>query len=442
MIESHVLSSLRRIQAQGHSIHGKTIIAAVSGGADSVALLFILLSLREKLKFTLRAVHVEHGIRGAESVADQRFVEELCAKLDVPLDVYTVDAPSFAMQTQEKKGIEDAARTLRYGAFEKALEKNAGDYVALAHHKGDQSETLMLHIIHGAGIAGLCGMQEVRDRFIRPLLHVTHEEMKDYLNQIDQKWCEDVTNRDEAQVRAFLRMNVLPAMRCVNPSVDEALARLAVIASRDDSYLSQITNGYIEKNLTEAPFGYAVNIEETLHEAILSRVIVCAIEKVSGFYLGKKKNDEIISIIHDGDSGKTEVSKACNVEWKKPNLYIIVNNSAKVLDVRVNNNDNFDMAQSNGKTAQIVPKALIAKAEWRFRQNGDWIQPFGVKGTVSLSDYLIDKKTARPTRDYIPLLALGNEVLWAVGVGASEKLRFSARDERREFTLLTWRGND
>jgi tRNA(Ile)-lysidine synthase len=218
------------------------VVVGCSGGADSVCLLLVLHACRSRLGFPLTAVHVEHGIRGEESRQDAVFTEELCRRLAVPVVVCPVDAPAYA--AAHKMGIEEAARTLRYEAFEKVAAGLRGDgadcaqtagrqgtsvqpadrvgtvKLALAHHMEDNAETLLFQLARGSGLAGLCGIPPVRQEedicYIRPLLCVTRAEIEAYLADCGQPYCTDRTNLDETYTRNRIRKHVLPQLSAVN----------------------------------------------------------------------------------------------------------------------------------------------------------------------------------------------------------------------------------
>lgn len=196
----------------------RTVLAAVSGGADSVALLRILCALKEGEHLNLYAVHVEHGIRGEESRQDQAFVEKLCQALSVPLSVYSVDCLSYAKE--KKKSLEEAARELRYQAFYKAadtLRKETGSCrIAVAHHLDDNAETLLLQLVRGTGWRGLCGLKPLSGSVIRPMLCVSRKEIEAYLKDKDQSYRTDRTNLDTSIPRNLIRREVMPLLSSIN----------------------------------------------------------------------------------------------------------------------------------------------------------------------------------------------------------------------------------
>jgi tRNA(Ile)-lysidine synthase len=221
---------------------GDRVCVAVSGGADSTALLLALVEANAEkapLGVVISAVHVHHGLRGADADADEAFVRELCERLQVPLRVFAVD--TAARQLAEREGLEEAARELRYAALRGLLEQGIADAVATAHTLDDQAETVMMKLLRGAWTEGLGGISPevqgvAKGRIVRPLLGVRRVEVEAFLHSREQGWREDVSNQDVSLTRNRVRHELMPALRGFNPSVDEALARMASIARDEESF--------------------------------------------------------------------------------------------------------------------------------------------------------------------------------------------------------------
>lgn len=224
---------------------GDRICVAVSGGADSVALLRVLHAAnaapRLALGVGLSAVHVHHGIRGAEADGDEAFVQQVCDRLGLVLHVERADVPGRRSATSE--GLEAAAREVRYEIFDRLLRSGEADAVLTAHTMDDQTETVMLKLLRGAWTEGLGGIHPVvqvpiagkaAGRILRPLLRTRRGEVEAYLRSIDQPWREDASNADPAFTRNRLRHHLLPQLREFNPALDEALSHLSELAREDE----------------------------------------------------------------------------------------------------------------------------------------------------------------------------------------------------------------
>ncbi len=208
------------------------IISALSGGADSVCLLLVLKELCHRHGLALSAVHVNHNLRGEESMRDQRFCENLCDRLGIPLCVKSVDVRGY--MAQKGMSLETAARELRYKAFSE-LQKRNREFIATAHNLDDNAETILLNLTRGTGLRGLCGIQPVReDGVIRPLLYTTRAEIEDFLSQQHQDYVTDSTNLEDDCSRNKIRHNVIPVLKEINPGFLENIKRTVITLSEDE----------------------------------------------------------------------------------------------------------------------------------------------------------------------------------------------------------------
>jgi tRNA(Ile)-lysidine synthase len=220
---------------------GDRICVAISGGADSVALLLTLhaanATTRESIGVGLSAVHVHHGLRGEEADADQRFVEDLCISLDVPLHLHHANVPDRVAETHET--IEEAARNARYDFFSTLLNSGHADAILTAHTLDDQAETVLMKLLRGAWTEGLSAIHPVitfaKGKILRPFLQTRRSEIETFLKQSSQPWREDSTNTDTTFTRNKIRHELLPQLRAYNPNLDQTLANLAELAREEES---------------------------------------------------------------------------------------------------------------------------------------------------------------------------------------------------------------
>lgn len=220
---------------------GDRVCVALSGGADSTALLLLVHAAnalpREALGVGLSAVHINHSLRGEESDADQAFVEQLCDQLKVPLHIFRVDTEARARTHRES--LEEAARTLRYEGFGKLLADRAATHILTAHTLDDQAETVLMKLLRGAWLEGLAGISPVlklpAGEILRPLLATRRDDLRSFLIERNQPWREDSSNADERFTRNRLRHTVFPILRQENPAVDQTLANLAELAREEES---------------------------------------------------------------------------------------------------------------------------------------------------------------------------------------------------------------
>jgi tRNA(Ile)-lysidine synthase len=216
---------------------GDRVSVAVSGGADSVALLRALLELRRELGIVLSVAHFHHGIRGAEADADQQFVKDLASRFQLDFYLGTGDAPAHARA--RKTGLEAGARELRHGWFLRLVSEGKADKIATAHTLDDQAETVLMRILRGAGALGLAGIfpEQEEKHLVRPLLEVSRSDVEAYLKSIGQTWREDSTNLDLEHTRNRIRHELLPRLEeNYNPALRQTLADLAEVARGEGEY--------------------------------------------------------------------------------------------------------------------------------------------------------------------------------------------------------------
>src|SRR5260370_6505446 len=243
-------SLVRRVQSgieeEGWLRGGARVGVAVSGGADSVALLLLLLELREKLGVVLSVVHFNHQLRGKASEADAQFVAKLAAKHGLPFHAGHADVAAKAKR--DKTNLEDTARRVRYEFFATLVDAKHLDKIAVAHTMDDQAETVLAHILRGTGLAGLGGIHPVVGDIVRPLLTVRRAELRTYLRSKKQNWREDATNRDTARTRARIRKKLLPMLeKNFQPTVVAHLATLADLAREDEAFLGALVDDRMKR---------------------------------------------------------------------------------------------------------------------------------------------------------------------------------------------------
>lgn len=294
-MDALMLEIKRYIEANQLIRPGDGVVVGLSGGPDSVFLLYALHTLQPRMGFTLRAVHVHHGIRGAEADRDEAFSEKLCAKLDIPFQAVHVAAPAYA--AQHGLSLEEAARILRYEALEAARQQlgqtlaarpsnapvpdsartsdspafTAGSpsrlpdarsmkglpassapaaWITVAHHLDDQAETVLHNLVRGAGLRGLAGMENRRNHVIRPLLSIKREDILKWLKQNDIPYVTDSTNADPHYTRNRIRSTVLPELREINPEASAHIAHSAALLREADAYFHALALQYVDAHAT------------------------------------------------------------------------------------------------------------------------------------------------------------------------------------------------
>ena len=409
---------------------GETVLAAVSGGADSAALLLLLYEIRTREGFNLAAAHFEHGIRGQESQEDMRFVRELCKALDVVCYCECGDVPALA--EKRKRGIEEAARSARYDFLNRTADRIGADRIALGHHREDQAETILLHLIHGCGVDGICGMPFVRERFIRPMLDISREEIEGFLKDRGITWRNDLTNDDNVHVRNRLRNQVLPQLRLINPRVDEALCRTAALAQHAAGLINAEALQMLQDRIHRFPGGVFWRETPGRMRAEALRLL-CRQSGVPEMTMEQVERLEML-----GAGEKAELPGQWTAQQTEKALYLIRTGGRARLNgciVRVPAGDDL----GNMRTEQEFDRERIIGSVLRFPEPGDRFRPMGSNGRQKLTEALRNAGIDLPMRDRVPVLAKGKSILWIVGTGkiADEA---AVRQETCERVRLCYKG--
>lgn len=407
------------------------VLAGLSGGADSVALLVSLCELRREWAVQLFAVHVNHGLR-ENAALDEAFCRALCEKLSVPLDVVRV-------QIEGTGNIEAKAREARYNAFAAVKEKTGAEMLALAHHLDDQAETMLLHLLYGTGAAGLGGMHECANGVWRPFLKLRRKDLQAYLTMQNAAWREDESNADAAFTRNRIRGQIIPVLEAEAPETVRSMGRTADILRDEDACLNNIAETWIAAHASRSGFAFlpAASLKKE-HPALQRRILrryASRLEIVLDF-----AQTERLRKLLNVQSGETEnLPGGWRALRSKTRLHFLP-------DAETDHLKNMALGALSADTVcegfsprciQPVPAHEMHDLEIRTRRMGDYIQPFGMQGRKTLKEYFIDHGVDRPFRDAWPLVCRGSEVLWVIGVGASEKLRVYADDENK----LIYAGN-
>lgn len=394
------------IRQQDMIAPGDCVICAVSGGADSVALLFGLYLLREKLNITLEAAHFNHQLRGEESDRDARFVQALCARYDIPLHI------GQAQVVAGKKGLEAAAREARYAFFKTLTGK-----IATAHTADDNAETLLMHLIRGTGLKGLGGITPVHGRIIRPMLSVTRADVESFLNEYYVNYIEDSSNNTDMFLRNRLRHHVLPLLKAENPRFAENLSQLALRLRLDEEFLAC---------QAQQAGGATVSQLRQMHPAVRSRVLETFLRE-NGVHEPEQTH---IAMVENLVFSKKPSAKAClpgGVTVCRSYDCLAVPDKSGVLEERELpcpgqiNLPGFRVrcvpAQKILNTPDTFTVTVSGKVYIRCRRSGDTITLPG--GTKSLKKMFIDRKIPAAQRMQIPVLADDAGVLGVYGIGVN-----------------------
>lgn len=411
----------------------KSVVVALSGGADSMALLNVLNELKDEYGITLSACHVNHGIRGESADRDEAFVKAECKKHSIPLKVLHADVPKMA--AEKGLGLEECGRKVRYdffASFEDCI-------IATAHTLSDRSETLLLNITRGSSSKGLCSIPPVRGNIIRPLIDCTRADIEDYCQKNGISFVTDETNFDDVYSRNRIRLNVIPQLKGINPSFENAVSRLTECAVSDEDYFSSLTETIISKAKTSD--GYRADIISVEHFAVRRRVIAEILKRdadITPELIHIKSVDSILS------GGKTQVLKDTVVEVRNGILKI----NPKVSEYTEWECDfsHFSAETPVGKFSATVfnrndlpPKqivhnkvvdsdCIVGKCIIRNRRAGDKMRLAGSSCTKTLKKLFNEKHLEN--RNSLAVLADENGILWVQNLGCADRCKIKTETQK------------
>ena len=408
------------IEKKGLIAQGDKVIVALSGGADSVALLHIL----ERLGYDLEAVHCNFHLRGEESMRDENFVRSLCERMGVKLTVVHFDTVAYS--AKKKISIEMAARELRYDFFESVRMESNAAAIAVAHHRDDVSETMLLNLMRGTGIKGLHGIKSRNGYIIRPLLGCSKQEILDYLQRVGENFVTDSSNLKNDYTRNKVRLEIIPLMREINPSI---CATLAETAERIEE-AEKIYDKGIEEGKARVIVGNNINIDVLLKEpSPLS--IIHEILRPLGF--NSAQCEDILHNIFAGESGRRYSSPTHIVSRNRNTLIILPIGEDNVVAIDEELPANGCVNTVYGEiTAEKLPyDGVISKSacvvtldyerikfplKLRSVKVGDKFRPYGMRGSKLVSDYLTDrKKTLFEKSRQLVVADADGSIVWLVG---------------------------
>lgn len=411
----------------------KPVVVGISGGADSVALLHILVSLGYKCI----AAHCNFNLRGDESFRDEQFTIDFTKRLQVPLCKISFETNKYAQEN--RLSVEMAARELRYRWFEELLNTYDADAVAVAHHRDDSVETLLINLTRGSGITGLTGIKPKNGNVVRPLLCVSREDIYAYIENNGLEYVTDSSNSSDIYTRNFIRLKVIPLLEEINPSVKASLARTA-------------------NHLYDASLIYNHSIEEARRVIIQNnRLSISALlsfpapatilyEMLKPYGFSRTVCESIFTVL-EKDSGKIFYSSTHRLLKDRSDLLIDVlsgeDNRAYLINLE---DDNVDLP------VELKPEIVVIKEDYQIEkdrkfayfdfdklsfplvlrhwQEGDWFVPFGMKGKKKISDYFSDKKFSLFDKEKTWLLCSGQDVIWIVGERTDNRYRIEKTTKR------------
>ena len=413
---------------------GASVIACVSGGADSVCLLKILTEIAKDRGLTIVAAHFNHGLRGGESLRDEQFTREYAEGLGVECFIGRGDVAEYAKE--HGMGIEEAAREMRYAFFSEVCGKAGGDKIATAHTADDNAETVIMRIARGSGLRGMCGIPPVRGNIIRPMLNITREQVLGFLRERNIEFVEDSTNELEIYTRNKVRHSVIPVLKEINGRFIESAASAASLFREDEDFLTCVANEFIDEHCTDGRAEAGALL--ALHPAISGRVI----RSLFGEGLDRGHVRSVLELCRGGSTAAALSLPSCTVYrdrgWLSKDMGEPLDFEQFELepgDSRIISEINMKVSCNFNVTNDIIYKSLSSflfktdavcgKITVRPRNEGDKIKLIGRGCTKTLKRLFSEKMIPAKKRGLIPVIADEKGVLAVFGVGQDVRAEVS-----------------
>ena len=400
------------------------VLVALSGGADSVALLRVLVDLG----YTCECAHCNFHLRGEEPNQDEQFVRSLCRELHISLHVKHFETELYSKEKQIS--IEMAARELRYTWFEELRKETGAAVIAVAHHRDDSVETFLLNLIRGTGINGLKGIQAKNGNIVRPLLETSREDILGYLNFLKQDYVTDSTNLQDEYMRNKIRLNLLPMMREMNPSIMESIQETAGRMSEVANIYNQNRENKLKESIQETEAGYILPIQTVLNDVAPVSLLH---EWLSPMGFTPSQIKDIHLCLKHYQSGKRFISNEWELLRDRENLILQrkgqEEKAPQISIETVEINQDF-MLLKDKNIAFLDADKVMLPLEIRKWEKGDKFVPFGMKGNKNVSDYLTDKKFTLFEKERQYVACSEGKIVWLIGERTDDRFKITEKTEK------------
>ena len=454
-----IVASVRQVLQEAGLEAGAGLIVAASGGVDSTVLLDVL----DDLGYRLHVAHLDHSLR-PDSADDSRFVASEAKRRGMPCSVERRDVRAYART--EGLSLEEAGRRQRYAFLDQVADRVRAEFIALGHHADDQAETVIMRLVRGSGVTGLGGMEIAREgRYLRPLLRVRRAEIEKYAHQRGLSYREDPSNRDPRFLRNRVRGELMPLLESYNTKIAEVLNRTAALLKDEDDLLAELTQEALDTVICERCsdkvaldstrlLTYHIAMQRRMLRAVLQGLAATEtpfdfvrIEQVRS-WIGA--GDKRLRVLGAGLRGqgcgtryilrrgrRSAVARCLDI----PGALVLREYGVKIR-VQVVSPEHFDKAQLGGAQVALDADRLGERVQVRSLRPGDRFQPQGMEGHKKLSDFLIDAKWPKISRDEVLVLTRGEEIAWVAPLRSSHAFRIKSTTSRIALcTLRRWDGD-
>lgn len=415
-------------------LFGRTVAVGVSGGADSMALLNVLLELKDEFGMNIIACHVNHGIRGETADRDEKFVAEACKRLGVDVRILRADVPGTAKKMH--LGVEECGRRIRYDFFNSVADDVI---IATAHTLSDRSETLLLNIARGASVKGLCSIPAVRGNIVRPLIDCTRADIEKYCSDNSIEFVTDETNFEDIYSRNRIRLNVIPELKKLNPSLERAFMRLISNAEEENGFM----NGFSREILGKVKLkdGYNARLLNDEHPAVRKRVIFEIINNETGIAPEAVHVEQVDKILQGGRTeiiGDTVVEVKNGVmkinpqkeeiaDWEFDFNVLETNSVLAGLKFEIIHRNNLPLKQSvHNKVLDY--DSIVGHSVLRNRRPGDKMKLAGSSCTKTLKKLFNEKHVEN--RNCAAVLADEAGICWVQGLGCADRCKIKPETDK------------
>jgi tRNA(Ile)-lysidine synthase len=424
------------------------VLLALSGGADSVFLFYFLLKFRRRLGIRFKGFHLNHKIRGKEANEDEIFCGNLCEKHNIELIVSKKDVISYAKKN--KLSVEEAGRTLRYKELERIADAESIDKVATAHNSNDNTETVLLNLIKGAGSKGLSGIPVQRDKIVRPLLSLTAEEIRNYLKEKRIDYRLDASNLEINFERNFIRNEIIPKLKKLNPRVEQKVLNSSKIIKDMRKFIEKEITAVTQSSVTFSRGELRINLKKLneYDKVLWGEFFKSIIESKFTTDLSSENLESLIDLV-DNQAGKKLVlsnkivavkeRRYLSINISKPVSKELVKKTIQVNDeaeinghsIKIENVSLEEIRESRKKSVEYISadgiKTVFQLRKWR---EGDKFYPLGMKGSKKISDFLIDEKIPSiKKKEQLVLLNAGN-IVWVVGLRIDDRFKLTPETQK------------
>ncbi len=464
---------IRRIERtiSAHDMLGEdeSVLIGVSGGADSVAMLYGILALSGIYRWRIGVAHLDHGLRGSESDADAGFVEAVAKKLELPF--YKEKTNLHARNINEGVNLEEAGREARYEFFDKIADQAGYDKIAVGHQQQDAAEQVVLNLLRGTGPDGLGGLASVRGRVIRPLIETPRREIEQFLQDKKISCRFDQSNADNSFTRNRVRNCLIPELQSFNPGIEETLLRLSAVMRKESEWIDDIVAGLYEaavirRNPEFCELTLSVNKISSLHRAALRRLMRKAILEVKGDLrrIGYQHIEDVISLVSRQSPGFAQIHLPGRIRAVRNEDRLELRKEKKSLRSLSVSGRNlktdlfaYTLKQVEKESKSVWIDEILCgfvfsllsihdinlsfdrheKAAWidkdrvkfplviRSPRSGDRFMPLGMRGTMKLKDFFVNNKVSPEMRRSIPVVESGGQIIWIAGMRIDQRVRIT-----------------